>query len=141
MASETVKDLLAKALKRQKELRLESEALQKLIDTYRKIQDLRDEDPDADQLHLWHGRSRKAVHSEQVGEMLDAARRIILHEGRPMKRGELVKLLEARGYKIIGGDKSKVFGTNVWRSGRFVHVQGLGYWPKDVDLPTGLRLV
>ena len=57
-----------------------------------------------------------------------------------MKRGELVKLVEARGYKILGSDKNKVFGTNMWRSGKFRHIEGLGYWPTDVDPPHGLQL-
>ena len=46
--------------------------------------------------------------------MIEEARRLILKENRPMKRGELVRQLEARGFKIAGTDKNKVFGTTVW---------------------------
>lgn len=141
MPEETVRSLLTKAMRRQRELRLELEALQRLIDDYRRIQDLRDEDPDAEQLHLWHGGSRRALKSDEVSAMLDEARRIILREGRPMKRGELVRQLEARGFQIAGTDKNKVFGTNVWRSGKFDQVEGHGYWPKGEPLPTGLDLL
>jgi hypothetical protein len=132
--TETAKALLDKALKRRDELRLESEALDTLINTYRKIEELRHETGDkrVDQLDLWHGGSRRAYQSAQVSEMLEAARRIILAERRPMKRGELVKRLEARGFVILGADKNKVFGTNLWRSGKFKHLPKQGYWPSDV---------
>jgi hypothetical protein len=71
--------------------------------------------------------------------MVDTARRIIVAEGRPMKRGELVKRLEERAFKITGADKNKVFGTNLWRSGKFVAVKGKGYWPSDIALPSESR--
>lgn len=136
---ESIAILLDKLLKRREELRLESEALDNLISTYKKIQKLRQDAGEfTGQLHLWHGGSKRALQSAQVTEMLDATRRIIVAEGRPMKRGELVKVLEARGFTIAGSDKNKVFGTNIWRSGKFRHVHGEGYWPVDVDLPTDL---
>lgn len=141
MPEETVRSLLSKATRRQRELRLELEALQRLIDDYRRIQDLRDEDPDAEQLHLWHGGSRRALKSDEVSAMLDETRRIILKERRPMKRGELVRQLETRGFKFSGADKNKVFGTNIWRSGKFDQIAGHGYWPKDEPLPTDLDLL
>jgi hypothetical protein len=141
MPEETVKALLAKALRRQKELQMELEALQRLISDYQRLQILRDENPDADQLHLWHGASRRALKSEEVSAVLEETRRILLRAGRPMKRGDLVHELEARGYKIAGGDKKKVLGTNVWRSGKFDHIEGHGYWPKDVERPEGLNLM
>jgi len=52
-----------------------------------------------------------------------------------MKRGELVSKLESQGFSFPGHDKNKVFGTNLWRSGRFRTVGDQGYWPKDVTLP------
>ena len=67
--------------------------------------------------------------------MLDATRKLILKEQRPMKRGELRKRVEALGYDVIGADKNKVFGTNLWRSGKFRTIEGQGYWPNDVELP------
>lgn len=141
MPEETVKALLSKATRRKRELRLELEALERLISDYQRIQDLRDDDPDADQFHLWHGGSRRALKSDEVTAMLDETRRIILNQGRPMKRGELVRQLQVRGFKIAGADKNKVFGTNVWRSRKFDHIAGRGYWPKDVDLPPSSELL
>ena len=63
---------------------------------------------------------------------------MIIDAGKPLKRSELLKRLEASGYVIDGRDKSKVLGTNIWRSDRFVHVEGHGYWPKDIPLPRHL---
>lgn len=136
MAGKTARELLAKALKRREELRIESEALDTLIDSYRKIADLREgESENLEQLNLWDARSRRAFQSAQVAGLLDAARRIILAERRPMKRGELVMRLEDRGFTLEGSDKNKVFGTNLWRSKQFRHVPRKGYWPVDVPLP------
>ena len=134
MATDTPRELLANLLKRREELRLESEALDRLIETYRTLAVLKHEPP-AEQLVLWAGaRSRKA-RSDYVTEILGQVRRLIIGEGRPLTRSELVRRLESEGYVIDGGDKSKVLGTNIWRSKKFSHIEGRGYWPKDVPIP------
>lgn len=131
MSTDTPRELLVNLLKRREELRLESEALDRLIDTYKALAMLKHEPP-AEQLALWSGaRSRKA-RSDYVAEMMGEARRIIIGEGRPLSRSELVRHLEAQGFVIDGGDKAKVLGTNIWRSKQFDHFEGKGYWPKDV---------
>lgn len=141
MASPTAREILQSALKRREELRLESEALDNLITTYQTIlgignpaRETNEEQPD-----LYRNMSKRALRSARVAEMIDAARRIIIAEGRPMKRGELVKRLEAIGFEVEGADKSKVFGTNLWRSGKFIPVEGKGYWPNDLSLPSESR--
>ena len=64
------------------------------------------------------------------------AREIILESGRPMKRGRLVRALEARGVPLAGTDKNKNRGTILWRHrDQFVNLPNLGYWPRDVRLP------
>ena len=63
------------------------------------------------------------------------ARETLLAEGRPMKRGELVRAIEARGLPLAGRDKAKNLGTILWRHRRqFESLEGLGYWPSDVPL-------
>ncbi|MGA9582823.1 MAG: hypothetical protein WBR13_12735 [Allosphingosinicella sp.] len=138
MADETVKVLLEKALRRRRELQFELETLQRLIDGYRRLRVLQDENPHAEQLHLWHGASRRAQKSEELVALLEEVRRIILKEGRPLTRSELVDHLERLGYRIPGTDPRKVLGTNIWRSGKFNHIEGKGYWPKEADLPPHL---
>ena len=134
MATDTPRELLANLMKRREELRVESEALDKLIDTYRSLAILKHEPP-AEQLALWSGARSMKARSDYVAEMLGEVRRFIIAEGRPLTRSDLVRRLEAEGYVIDGKDKAKVLGTNIWRSKKFDHIEGQGYWPKDVPRP------
>ena len=134
MARDSTRELLANLLKRRDELRLESEALERLIETYRSLAMLEREEP-ADQLDLWKGGRSSRARSAYVSEMMAAARRLILTAGRPLTRSELLRELEGEGYVVDGKDKSKVLGTNIWRSEQFRHVGQLGYWPKDAPMP------
>jgi len=128
-------ELLDKALKRHKELLLELEALKRFIEDYSQIVRTKGREVRLDEPQLFQPPSPRAAHAEHIAEMIDAARRIILAEQRPMKRGDLRKRVESLGYKIIGQDKNKVFGTNLWRSRKFRMIDGLGYWPIDEALP------
>ncbi|HWK34864.1 hypothetical protein [Sphingomonas sp.] len=134
MADESLRELLAKLLKRRDELRLESEALDKLIDTYRRLS-LLEKEQDLPQLDLWKGSRSRRARSAYVAEMMAATRRLILAEGRPLTRSELLQRLESEGYVIDGSDKSKVLGTNIWRSEQFQHIGKRGYWPRDTPMP------
>jgi hypothetical protein len=137
MAGETARELLEKVVERRDELAREMAALDSLISIYRGLLSRSGAESRVglEQPDLYRGLPPRAVHAAQIAEMMDAARRIIIAEKRPMKRGELVKRLTEQGFEIIGKDKNKVFGTNVWRSGRFRTIEGKGYWPKDVALP------
>lgn len=134
MADDSLRELLAKLLKRRDELRMESEALDKLIETYRQLA-LLEKEQELPQLDLWKGNRSRRARSAYVAEMMAAARRYIIAEGRPLTRSELLQRLEADGYVIEGGDKSKVLGTNLWRSEQFQHVGKKGYWPRDTPMP------
>lgn len=138
MGNESVRELLSKLLKRREELRLESEALDRLITTYRDLA-LLEKEREVDQLELGIGGNSKRARSAYVAEMMAAARRLILSEGRPMTRSQLLRRLEQEGYVVDGKDKAKVLGTNIWRSEQFDHVDGLGYWPRGTPLPGGIR--
>jgi hypothetical protein len=137
VGNDTVRELLAKALKRREELRIESEALDRMIATYSSLMHLHRREEEPPQLTLWNGQKSRRAKSAYVAELLAEVRRMIVSEGRPLNRGELVRRLEAAGYLIEGGDKAKVLGTNIWRSEAFVHIEGLGYWPRDVERPVG----
>ncbi|EJU12941.1 hypothetical protein LH128_11226 [Sphingomonas sp. LH128] len=141
MPTSSADDLFDKALKRREELQLEIEALDKLIETYRMLMNRRQvvDDSAADEPRLFKLPSKRAAHAEKIAEMIDAARRIIIAKNQPMKRGELREEVEAAGYKVTGNDKNKVFGTNLWRSGKFRMIEGKGYWPIDAALPSESR--
>jgi len=134
LASSSSDELFDKALKRHKELLQELEALTRFIEDYAQIVRSR-ESPRFDEPQLFLPPSKRAAHGERIAEMMDAARKIILSEQRPMKRGELRKRVEGLGFNIVGSDKNKVFGTNIWRSGKFRMIEGRGYWPVDIELP------
>ena len=134
MVSDSTRELLSKLLKRRDELRLESEALETLIETYRQLS-LLEREEDVEQLDLWKGGRSRRARSAYVAEMMATSRRLILAEGRPLSRSELLRRLEAEGYVIDGADQAKVLGTNIWRSGQFQHFEKQGYWPKDTPMP------
>jgi hypothetical protein len=134
MANETVRELLAKALKRREELRLESEALESLINAYSGLMHLQT-DQTSSQMSLWSAQRSRRARTAYVAELMSVIRRIMVAEGKPLTRSELLRRLEAQGQVIEGGDKAKVLGTNIWRSGQFQHIEGRGYWPSDLELP------
>lgn len=137
MENETVRELLSNALKRQDELRAEFETLQSVIAHYRKqlARPLGETEEEQASLDLRLGANSLKARSAYVARLMDEARRIIVREGRPLKRGELVRHLEREGFPVEGNDKAKVLGTNLWRSGRFEAIEGEGYWPRDLPRP------
>lgn len=84
---------------------------------------------------------RKRPSAAQLEAMFNAAEKTILQAGRPLSRGEIVQRLESEGFIFQGSDKVKVFGTNLWRSRRFVSLKGLGYWPEAHPLPDNFHNV
>lgn len=68
-------------------------------------------------------------------EVARHARNILIEHGRPLKRGALVRALMEKGVPLAGSDKNKNLGTIMWRHpDMFVHLDGFGYWPKDIPL-------
>lgn len=73
---------------------------------------------------------RKNPPRQEIGRR---AREVILSNGTPMTRGELLNALAARGMQIVAANPPKAMGTIMWRLRRqFVNLEGYGYWPKDV---------
>jgi hypothetical protein len=81
----------------------------------------------------------RAERAEYVTRMMTAAEDLILLTERPLTRSELLDGLQFKGFEVEGSDKSKVLGTNLWRSNRFVSLKGAGYWPKSAPLPAEFR--
>src|SRR4051812_24066414 len=137
MAAEDIRDILDKLLERRAFIAREVVALDNLIGLYHRLssQESSESSVDVNQLDLYRQPSSRAAQAAEIARTIDAARKLIIREGRPMKRGELISRLESQGFSFPGKDKTKVFGTNIWRSGRFRTVGDQGYWPKDVTLP------
>lgn len=130
-------DLLQKAIERREKLRAALAALDQFIASYPVIHD--DAEPvQKEQFPLFNDvppPRTKAQHAAAVRAAMDDAVRMIRDEGKPLTRGELVTRLEAAGHELEGKDKNKVLGTNMWRSGRFFNIKGVGYWPKGTPVP------
>jgi len=132
-------ELLQRALERQKTLRAELEILDKFIRSYTETK----ERPDrrGGTLELFESenhpsrRASRAKRAALIAAMMDDAERLILEAGRPLSRSVLLKELTALGHEIEGTDKSKVLGTNIWRSKRFHNLKGSGYWPISAPIP------
>jgi len=138
MSEPSTREILDKLLERRSFLIKELSTLDSLIGVYKGLWGGGDaESLPEEQLNLYQWPSSRAAQAAEIARAIDAARKIIIQNQRPMKRNELVKELENQGYSFPGKDKNKVFGTNIWRSGKFRTVEDKGYWPKDVPFPKG----
>lgn len=82
-----------------------------------------------------HSLEEKIPSSATPAQVADAAKETLLETGRPMKRGQLVRALTAKGITLAGADKNKNLGTILWRyDGMFVSLPSLGYWVKGIPL-------
>jgi hypothetical protein len=63
-------------------------------------------------------------------------RDIMLGNGEPMTRSQLLEALEARNVQLAGADKARYLGTILWRMRHlFINLDGQGYWPIDIAHP------
>lgn len=129
-------DLLAKALERIDALEAELEVLRSFVDSYSRTLNKREsyaQSPDLLAVNGFEPETKKE-RGEYWKMLIAQTKDILLQFGRPMNRGELVRIIEEKGTRLPGKDKFKVYGTNIWRSGHFIHVEGKGYWPKGYSL-------
>ena len=130
-------ELLQRALDRRDQLRVELTAVERFIQTYAPLVERARNAPTNTDLFdsLPPVTQSKAARAKEIAAAMVVAENIILAAGRPLSRSILLRELEKAGRAVVGTDKSKVLGTNLWRSKRFLNLKGLGYWPKSVPLP------
>lgn len=129
-------ELLQQALERRKQLRAELEALDTFILSYSTAAERRSNPPKQADLFIQTKQTNfKARRAAENAAAMETAEKLILAAGRPLSRTELLESLERHGHKIEGSDKSKVLGTNIWRSKRFHNLKGVGYWPISEPIP------
>ena len=86
-----------------------------------------------------HRRKRNTVPPREIGVH---ARQFLVEAGKPMKRGALLRVFDAKGVPVTGGDRAKVLGTVLWRLRKdngqpeFINTEN-GYWPADIPVPSG----
>lgn len=134
-------ELLQKALQRREALRSELAAVETFINAYSTIvaRGPRTADQNESDDLFAPVKVTRAQRAQAVSAMMDDAERLILEAGRPLPRSELLSQIETAGHTVEGRDKSKVLGTNLWRSRRFHNIHGAGYWPKSTPIPTRFR--
>lgn len=134
-------ELLQKAMARRAALRRELEAVESFIQSYTDAMEVaakaeRDlfqpEDPPSK-------RASRRKRATDIALAMDDAERLILEAGEPLTRSTLLAKLIEQGHQIEGSDKSKVLGTNLWRSRRFHNLKGAGYWPLSHPIPPAFR--
>lgn len=131
-------DFLRLAYERRERLRRELTAVENLIAEHERLESsTRPVMASNYELPLLPARNARRQRSPaaDMTALFDAVERTILEEGKPLSRSELIEKLEAKGFKFGGTDRIKVFGTNLWRSRRFVSLKGIGYWPEAHPLP------
>jgi len=129
-------ELLQKAFERRDQLRQELRAVEHFIASYGATKATPPR-PDSPKFQIFEEATSapRGRRSADVQVLLNEATRIILQEGQPLSRSELLRRLEKSGHTIEGTDKNKVLGTNLWRSGKFYNLKGAGYWPKVSPIP------
>ncbi|MCT8002840.1 hypothetical protein NZL82_13245 [Sphingomonas sanguinis] len=131
-------ELLRQAYERRERLRQELKLVENLIADYLRLEahTLNRAKPANYELSLEAPAStRQRLTGAELNNVMDAAEAVIAEAGKPLSRSELMDRLESQGFHFPGTDKTKVFGTNLWRSKRFLNLKGIGYWPKGVPLP------
>lgn len=134
-------EIIDRLLKRRAELAAEMKKLDDAIETLSQLTDVFADEPasrsalDDDQLSAQGevSRERSILPPEEIARL---AREVLLDNKRPLKRGALVRAMEAKSVPLVGKDKAKNLGTILWRfNGDFVSLKSLGYWPRDIALP------
>ena len=134
-------ELYRKALQRRDELREELGAIDAFLARYSAIQErgTRSAKRSDTQMQLFEAGESRAKRAAAVSNMMDAVEEMVLAARRPLTRSALLQGLKERGIPVEGADKSKVLGTNIWRSKRFHNIKGIGYWPVSHPIPEPYR--
>lgn len=137
----SVQEMVERLQKKRAELLKEAARLESAIEALRNTAYLFGEDINAasamveDEFNIdvnkdVNSRSATVLQPEDIARL---ARQTLIENGRPAKRGALVRLMEGKGIPLTGVDKAKNLGTILWRfNNKFVNIEGFGYWPRDL---------
>lgn len=71
------------------------------------------------------------------GELERVVEEVLIENGAPMRRSELLERVKAKGVVVGGENESANFGSKLSRAGRLVNLSRLGYWPKEKPFEQG----
>ena len=119
---------VAKALQRQEDLRKELDEISQFLAMYERLSGTKiEQDNSGTEFTL---SPRRDASPRQIADIVE---RLLREANRPIQRGELAALLEARGVAIPGTDKPRYLGTILWRNKeRFPNIPGEGYFLPDL---------
>ena len=133
-------------VKRQEEVSAELIRVESILDNLRRAEAIASREeltgiqvPDPGHLSATSANSNNTGSRQQPAltpdEVLKEARAVLLENGKPLKRGNIVRAIEAKGMIVPGADKAKNLGTILWRAEHaFVSIEGYGYWPADIPI-------
>lgn len=142
-------EIIRRLLKRREAALRELERVDELIKLYQEVKKGEEEEDDAatDINRLLRSLAEQGVRLDQRREVLrhmpahtvrpkdvgPIARRLMLDNGRPMTRTELLEALKQNGVQLAGSDEARYLGTIMWRlRDEFINIEGRGYWPRDI---------
>jgi hypothetical protein len=136
-----------RAVGRIAELQAELKRLEAFIVTYR---ELADEDVEPEPSRPTQERPVHEIEEQQDGvddadrpratpqaELKRVVEQVLLTNGAPLQRFELMERVKALGMVIGGRNEITNFGSKLSRAERLVNLPKLGYWPKDEPYEPG----
>jgi len=138
---------VAKALKEKKELQKRLAEIDQFLRLYREFSEEPDDSTDekaaVNNVHeSTHANTKKPIPRLKFRgppSVVRVSKGILQDIGAPLTRGELATELEMKMVHLPGKDKesrARYVGTILWRHpDDFEHVDGRGYWLKDVPIP------
>ena len=129
-----MRDVIARALARRKELLSELREVDQFLKIARRLEAPVDQDASISAELENVGTSWKEA--PRSTDLIDATERILRSVGRPLTRGTLFQIMKDAGVRMPGKDPVRNFGTVLWRSGKFDNT-GRTYWFKDQQRPRG----
>ena len=76
---------------------------------------------------------------DKANETANIAQRILLGAGRPLKQGELYKMMCEQEYVVGGKNPVNTMSSRLSYSKRFQTIKGRGIWPRNSPLPQSVK--
>ncbi len=136
-----------RAVGRIAELQAELQRLEVFIVTYRELADDAGEPAPSRSAHEHPLQETEEQHdgvdeadrprATPQAELERVVEQVLLTNGAPLQRFELMERVKALGVVIGGRNEITNFGSKLSRAGRLVNLPKLGYWPKEKPFEPG----
>jgi hypothetical protein len=134
---------LKTAIARREKLLREIEKLDAFIELYHELTeethggsapDLLATAPDGSKIAVQVKSYQRDVPRIKPRNLPPVVREILVANGRPMTRTQIIEALKGKGITMPAQDEARYLGTILWRfRNDFINIDGEGYWPRDVS--------